>query len=46
MNIHRNSTPGTTGVASQRRAHFRITMATYQGRLTRPVPPSVIDEVR
>ena len=42
--VHR--TNGTTGAAYQRRAQFRITMATYQGRSTRPVPPSVINEVR
>jgi hypothetical protein len=43
---HRVSTPSSTGAAYQRRAQFRITMETYQGRATHPVPSHVVDEVR
>lgn len=44
--VSRASTTGTTGAAYQRRAQFRITMEMYQGRPTRPVPPTVISEIR
>lgn len=40
------NTGAATGAAYQRRAQFRLTMATYQGRATRPVPANVLDEIR
>ena len=37
---------GTAGAVYQRRAQFRMALASYQGRTTRPVPSAVVDSVR
>ena len=39
------STSGTAGAVYQRRAQFRMALASYQGRPTRTVPQSIVESV-